>query len=60
MTWTEKPPTTADWYWYRLQEGSEPVPLHLKQGDGAIITGTGKHVDRMRGQWSDEPIPKPS
>jgi hypothetical protein len=66
VTWTLKPPATPGWFWYRLDANSEHFPLKLKkrwiegEAEGHIITGTGKQVETMKGEWSSQPIQQPA
>lgn len=61
MKWTTKPPSEIGFWWYRLKPGAEHFPLRLKLGEGGkIITGTGKQVETMQGEWGDERIPEPT
>ena len=59
MTWTATKPTTGGFFWYRRKPQEQHYPLHLKLEAGIVKTQTGVLVEKMGGEWSEQPIPQP-
>lgn len=62
-TWTDARPTTPGWYWWRLELGCNPVPMHImicNDGSLAELTANGPLLAgcHFGGQWAKIEMPE--